>query len=132
MLTRREVFTRFLQCLVAGSSLYIVWKYVRGTGPSSMEVIFSKPPKEGEVLFSQGSYLVGLKQGPIAFSARCPHLGCRLEYAATVQHFQCPCHGSQFTLEGRRLEGPAKKGMTILDLRMDDRCGAYKITLPNS
>lgn len=132
MLTRREIFTRFLQCLVAGSSLTIIWKYVQGTGPPSLEVNFSKPPKKGEVIFSQGAYLVGLKKGPVAFSARCPHLGCRLEYDSMAQQFQCPCHGSRFSFEGRNLEGPAKMEMTILDLRMDVQCEVYKVILPLS
>ena len=130
VLTRREICVRFLQCSIAGGFFHIAWKYVQKTDASSLEVSFAKRPKEGEVLFRSDVYLVGLKQGVKAFSARCPHLGCRLIYNTTKQRFQCPCHGSIFSLEGRRLKGATKKDMAVLDLRSGDTCGTYCVTLP--
>ncbi len=43
-----------------------------------------------------------------AFSAHCTHLGCTLEYNETEQSFDCPCHGSRFSMLGEVLDGPAK------------------------
>ncbi len=38
---------------------------------------------------------------------RCPHLGCALEYNAQEHSWDCPCHGSRFTAEGKLLDNPA-------------------------
>jgi len=41
-----------------------------------------------------------------AFVARCTHAGCKLP-AVTDGMLNCPCHGSQFGLNGQVLRGPA-------------------------
>lgn len=38
---------------------------------------------------------------------RCPHLGCALKYNAQEHSWDCPCHGSRFTKEGKVLENPS-------------------------
>lgn len=38
---------------------------------------------------------------------RCPHLGCALKWNAAEHSWDCPCHGSRFTEEGRLLDNPA-------------------------
>ena len=38
---------------------------------------------------------------------RCPHLGCALKWNPQEQSWDCPCHGSRFTEEGNRIDGPA-------------------------
>ena len=38
---------------------------------------------------------------------RCPHLGCALKWNAAEHSWDCPCHGSRFSEEGQRLDGPA-------------------------
>lgn len=39
---------------------------------------------------------------------RCPHLGCALKWNGKENTWDCPCHGSRFTREGRLLNGPAQ------------------------
>jgi len=38
---------------------------------------------------------------------RCPHLGCALKWNSAEHSWDCPCHGSRFTQEGKVLENPA-------------------------
>lgn len=38
---------------------------------------------------------------------RCPHMGCALKYNSQEHTWDCPCHGSRFTEDGRVLDGPA-------------------------
>lgn len=38
---------------------------------------------------------------------RCPHMGCALKYDPQEHTWDCPCHGSRFTEDGRVLDGPA-------------------------
>lgn len=38
---------------------------------------------------------------------RCPHLGCALKWNSQEHSWDCPCHGSRFTVDGKLLENPA-------------------------
>jgi glycine/D-amino acid oxidase-like deaminating enzyme len=38
---------------------------------------------------------------------RCPHLGCALQWNAEERSWDCPCHGSRFTEDGKLLNNPA-------------------------
>ena len=38
---------------------------------------------------------------------RCPHLGCALKYNPAEHSWDCPCHGSRFTQEGKLIDNPA-------------------------
>ncbi|GEE03222.1 hypothetical protein nbrc107696_36680 [Gordonia spumicola] len=45
-----------------------------------------------------------------AFSTRCPHMGCSV--APQGSALDCPCHGSEFALDGSLVKGPATTGLT--------------------
>lgn len=45
----------------------------------------------------------------------CTHMGCELNWNAAERTWDCPCHGSRFSYEGKILEGPA-----VSELNMDD------------
>lgn len=38
---------------------------------------------------------------------RCPHLGCALKWNSAERSWDCPCHGSRFSENGRVLNNPA-------------------------
>lgn len=38
---------------------------------------------------------------------RCPHLGCALKWNSAEHSWDCACHGSRFTKEGRVIDNPA-------------------------
>lgn len=38
---------------------------------------------------------------------RCPHLGCTLKYNKAEHSWDCPCHGSRFSEDGRLIDNPA-------------------------
>jgi glycine/D-amino acid oxidase-like deaminating enzyme/nitrite reductase/ring-hydroxylating ferredoxin subunit len=72
----------------------------------------------GQLLAEEGGILSsGLKKYAVykdhggvvhKFSAVCPHLGCILQWNPAEKSFDCPCHGSRFTCEGKVINGPAK------------------------
>ncbi len=42
---------------------------------------------------------------------RCPHLGCALKWNPDEHTWDCPCHGSRFTEEGKLIENPATEDL---------------------
>lgn len=44
-----------------------------------------------------------------ALWGRCTHLGCTPNWFEAEKRFKCPCHGSNFTIEGDVIAGPAPK-----------------------
>lgn len=42
---------------------------------------------------------------------RCPHLGCALQWNKAEHSWDCPCHGSRFDAEGRKLNNPSQKNL---------------------
>ena len=53
----------------------------------------------------------------LALRMHCTHRGC--EVNATPDKFICPCHGSQFSLHGDVLKGPAKEPLASLPVNAD-------------
>lgn len=43
---------------------------------------------------------------------RCPHLGCALKWNPEEHSWDCPCHGSRFSADGKLLDNPANDDLT--------------------
>ncbi|MFN3307203.1 MAG: ubiquinol-cytochrome c reductase iron-sulfur subunit [Candidatus Kapaibacteriota bacterium] len=55
----------------------------------------------------------------IAVSAICTHEGKKITFRANNNDFFCPSHDSVFSLEGKRLAGPAKKDLTKFKVELN-------------
>jgi Rieske Fe-S protein len=67
----------------------------------------------------------------VAFSATCPHLGCKVHWEERNSRFYCPCHGGAFNQQGEPTEGPPKDEntpLTRLDLAVEG--GAIYAVVP--
>ncbi len=51
-------------------------------------------------------------------SIKCTHLGCTLNVAGDI--FKCPCHGSEFRLDGKVIKGPASKDLKEIDFKVEN------------
>ena len=51
-----------------------------------------------------------------ARSAACTHIGCHLHWNSFEICWDCPCHGSQFAVDGTALNAPAISSLTKVDV----------------
>jgi glycine/D-amino acid oxidase-like deaminating enzyme/nitrite reductase/ring-hydroxylating ferredoxin subunit len=56
-----------------------------------------------------------------ACSGVCPHLGGVLQWNDDEKSFDCPLHGSRFTVDGKVVNGPAISDLKKIDIRQDIR-----------
>lgn len=64
---------------------------------------------DGEERMYQASDESGSIQGVAAIYKVCTHLGCIYSWIPVNNRFECPCHGSKYRLDGRRIESPAPR-----------------------
>lgn len=50
-------------------------------------------------------------KGVAAIYKVCTHLGCIYSWTPANNRFECPCHGSKYRLDGRRIEDPAPRDL---------------------
>lgn len=49
--------------------------------------------------------------GFVALYRKCVHLGCSVPFCTTSKWFECPCHGSKYSINGEYREGPAPRSL---------------------
>lgn len=69
-------------------------------------------------ILDQQVYIVRMPAGFYAVSAVCTHLGCITQWKPEDNQIACPCHGSKFTREGRKLAGPAPRPLPHFAVRL--------------
>ena len=70
------------------------------------------PPNSGRIFKFGGEpgLIVRTAEGDLrAFSARCTHLNCTVQYDSGEKQIICACHGGVFDLNGRNVAGPPPK-----------------------
>lgn len=50
----------------------------------------------------------------------CTHLGCIYAWNSANERFECPCHGSKYRLDGRRIEDPAPRTLDRFEIQAVD------------
>jgi glycine/D-amino acid oxidase-like deaminating enzyme/nitrite reductase/ring-hydroxylating ferredoxin subunit len=72
----------------------------------------SVSPGEGKLVTHKGTKVAAYRDdsGQLhTVSAVCPHLGCIVAWNQAETSWDCPCHGSRFSCEGKILHGPTVK-----------------------
>lgn len=63
-------------------------------------------------------WLVHTDEGVKALYMVCTHLGCLYKWSDANTQFECPCHGSKFTLDGDYIEGPAPRSLDQFEVQI--------------
>ncbi|HSM36156.1 MAG TPA: Rieske (2Fe-2S) protein [Longimicrobiales bacterium] len=53
-----------------------------------------------------------------AFSARCTHLDCTVQFRDDISHIWCACHNGHFDLSGRNISGPPPAPLEQYDVNV--------------
>ena len=67
------------------------------------------------------AYVIRIAEGFRALSAVCTHLGCITRFQPDRNIIACPCHGSQFTLAGDVVAGPAPRPLRWLQMSLSEK-----------
>jgi cytochrome b6-f complex iron-sulfur subunit len=59
----------------------------------------------------------------------CTHARCAVGFSTSLDHFKCPCHGSEFGLDGSVLRGPALRPLKVYANSYDATTEVLTITL---
>jgi len=79
--------------------------------PDKLEKIFIN---EGKVIEIEGEKIAAFRDedGQLhILNAKCKHLGCTVKWNNDEKTWDCPCHGSRYTYEGKVINGPANKNL---------------------
>lgn len=91
--------------------------------PGDIESLASLKNGEGAIMRSGAQKLAVYKGEDTrlhVYSAVCPHLGCYVRWNNDEKSFDCPCHGSRFSCEGKVVNGPAISDLKPLEIRATD------------
>jgi menaquinol-cytochrome c reductase iron-sulfur subunit len=56
----------------------------------------------------------------VAYKPACTHLACAYHWESQDKKFLCPCHGSEFSVEGKVLAGPAPRPLDRFLTKIQD------------
>ena len=79
-------------------------------------------PGQAQYVEYRGQQLIALvtEQGPLVFSASCPHLGCNVIWDSGDSMFRCPCHGAFFSASGDVVRGPVSGSLRKIPFDVKD------------
>lgn len=87
------------------------------------EVVFRRNRVDGWKVSSEKStaWVVRLSENDIvALAPTCTHLGCAYRYDESRNEFACPCHTSNFSLDGKVLSGPAPRPLDRYPVKVEN------------
>ncbi len=121
---------RLLQICGLAAAGYPLWRFAGFHLPKKPRIVtVQRRLINGAFLLADDFVLFDQDDAVWAVSRICTHLGCRLNYSEGDHLLVCPCHGSRFTPQGRRVAGPAKRDLARYPVKRLDGDRGYVVTL---
>lgn len=121
-MSRREFLVKTLHYLLPGIAaillLYPVAVFTTFRRIRKREIIFEEKDLLGETNYKDTVYITRQGSELRAVSGRCTHLGCLVNFNPITRRFECPCHGSVYDLQGKRISGPTTKDLKALPFNL--------------
>jgi cytochrome b6-f complex iron-sulfur subunit len=112
----------------AASIIYPILKFVIPPETAESAVLSVTAGRLGDVQPNTGKIfefggdpgiLVRTAEGELrAFSARCTHLNCTVQYEPDDRQIVCACHGGMFDLNGKNIAGPPPKPLVAYSVNV--------------
>ena len=85
-----------------------------------VEIVFQQIKKDGWKRSVQRAtaWIVKTQDGIVAYHPQCTHLGCGYHWERDKGEFVCPCHASNFAMNGEVLTGPAPRPLDRFETRI--------------
>ena len=93
------------------------YRYIKGRIAKAQSSADQLKLGEGAIVDIKGRKTAMYRDGEgkiIMLSPVCKHFGCIVGWNAAEKTWDCPCHGSRYSAEGRVINGPAKKDLDRL------------------
>ncbi|MFY9593925.1 MAG: FAD-dependent oxidoreductase [Clostridiales bacterium] len=110
-----DVYNPSRKTIIASAKTFIVENY--NVAEQLIDGKLEQLPKEADLKPGDAKVLkidgkrVGAyrdRQGELHLvNTTCTHMGCELNWNSAEESWDCPCHGSRFTYEGKIISGPA-------------------------
>lgn len=130
--TRKSFVDWLLGTTVGAFAVAVIYPVTRFVIPpdipevtSDSELLAMTPddvaPNTGQIFRfgNEPGILVRTPEGELkAFSARCPHLDCTVQYRDDLSRIWCACHNGHFDLQGRNVAGPPPEPLEGFDVNV--------------
>jgi glycine/D-amino acid oxidase-like deaminating enzyme/nitrite reductase/ring-hydroxylating ferredoxin subunit len=116
----QQVYSPSRSTIMASAKNFVVESF--DVGKQLLGGKLSALPEETEVKRGEGKVIVinGNRTGAYRddkgslhlVNTTCTHLGCELNWNSAERSWDCPCHGSRFSIDGNIIEGPAVRPLS--------------------
>jgi len=87
------------------------------------EVVFRRNRVDGWKVSSEKTSAWVMKKSDtevVAFAPQCTHLGCAYRFEERRKTFLCPCHTSNFDMDGKVIDGPAPRPLDRYQVKIQN------------
>ena len=95
-------------------NIEVAEKYIGGVISRPSGDLRDVQPGEGRILMIEGrkTGIYRDQEGRVhAVNPTCTHMGCVAAWNSAEETWDCPCHGSRYSVDGRVIHGPAVRGL---------------------
>jgi len=111
---------KFLPLIGVGVFTYPFLKFTQFKENKKTSLVIPLKNIDKSIIKIDKVFIQSIKDKIIVYDAHCTHMGCILNIDEKKEHFVCPCHSSEFSYDGKRVKGPAKRDLDIIASKIEN------------